>query len=191
MDAIFPLFLSCWTANEWSTSSMEVPLTMTTLSFSLQTENNHGAWATPIYSPWIFYAGTEAANWPQVLIKGLSAWRLPRLNCCLSLGSDEGPQESPSPLLTVYWKPAGEKDPNHRVSPGATRQPEVWAKVAAASGLLTPGAQWTSGRVISTWVSDRRKSRACLRFLKKFWGHRTLTLSLSHPKNHLKILFAL
>lgn len=118
MAAIFPLFLSCWTAKEWSTSSMGVPLTMTTLSFSLQTKQKNGIGKTPSLPLWMVHLGTNKSKRLKALVSN-DSWGL---ICQLGLSSsEERTQETLRALWTVSpGNHLQRRTQTHGVPPGVT-----------------------------------------------------------------------
>lgn len=116
----------------------------------------------------------------------------------VSVSSPEaGTQESAAHFRLCLLRTAGEKDPNRRGHQEPPDNGEVWAPRASCTGLLTrvhTGRQEVytdpQRRFVSTCALDGKKSRACLRVIKKFWGHRTLLLYLT-PKTIAKFHSAL
>lgn len=116
----------------------------------------------------------------------------------VSVNSPEaGTQESAAYFRLCLLRTAGEKDPNRRGPQEPPDNGEVWAPRASCTSLLTPvhtrrQEVYTDPqrRFVSTCALDGKKSRACLRVIKKFWGHRTLLLYLT-PKTIAKFHSAL
>lgn len=112
--------------------------------------------------------------------------------------SEEGTQEPLSPLWTVSpGNHLGRRTQTHggpsRRHWIAARFEHKWDVCVRASlpmvhGTLQQVYRSPQRRLIFTCVLEGMKSRARLRFLKKFWGHRTLALICLIKKNHVKIL---
>lgn len=123
----------------------------------------------------------KATNWPKMLTKRLSVWRLLRPNRSTQseLFPGRNPQAAQPTFDIVYGKPVG--DQYQRVPPGGTRQWQgLGTKGTSALGPPCPrcmvgfrkSRDSPQSRFISTCVfMEGRRSGVCLRLLRKYWGH--------------------
>lgn len=116
---------------------MGVPLTMTTLSFSLQTKQKNGIWKTPSLPLWMVHLGTNKSK----RLKGLVSNDSWGLICQLSLSSsEERTQETLRALWTVSpGNHLQRRTQTHGVPPGVTG----WHYGLSTEGTCTSGPPYS------------------------------------------------